>query len=194
MPYNWNAESERAMLLIICAELKPNAATWQTVANRLGGGLNANAVRCAYVLKFVTSSHRAHHCFTECAHADSFLYSQKFYKLKNEARKVQTITTPKSKSATKVATKTGSATMRRREDLAAQANADTPTKTSKKQLTGAERLALATDDDNEETKPFLESTKEDGVYGRRNSQIFSNLVELDTDAEMEDTDRNAEEI
>jgi hypothetical protein len=53
---------------------------------------------------------------------------------------------------------------------------------------------LATDDDNEETKPFLESTKEDGVHGRRNSQIFSNLVELDTDAEMEDTDRNAEEI
>lgn len=194
MPYNWNAESERAMLLIICAELKPNAATWQTVANRLGGGLNANAVRCAYVLKLFTSLNRAYYCFTKCAHADSFLYSQKFYKLKNEAKKVQTITTPRSKSATKVATKTGSATMRRREDLAAQANTDTPSKTSKKKPTGAERVALAADDDNEEAKPFLESTKEDGVYGRRNSQIFSNLVELDTDAEMEDTDRNAEEI
>lgn len=60
MPYNWNAESERAMLLIICAELKPNAATWQTVANRLGGGLNANAVRCAYVLKLFTSLNRAY--------------------------------------------------------------------------------------------------------------------------------------
>ena len=52
MPYNWNAESERAMLLIACAELKPSSTTWQKVADRLGGGLNANAVRCAYVLKF----------------------------------------------------------------------------------------------------------------------------------------------
>lgn len=84
--------------------------------------------------------------------------------------------------------------MKRRKDLAAQANTDTPSKTSKKKPTGAERVALAADDDNEEAKPFLESTKEDGVYGRRNFQIFSNLVELDTDAEMEDTDRNAEEI
>lgn len=53
MPFNWNAEKERAMLLIACADLKPGTGTWHTVANRLGGGLSANAVRCArYIVYF----------------------------------------------------------------------------------------------------------------------------------------------
>ena len=73
MPFSWNAETERAMLLVACVELRPDPATWQVVADRLGGGLNANAVRCAlhdYYFFLVSSLHRARHLFLMYAIAD----------------------------------------------------------------------------------------------------------------------------
>jgi hypothetical protein len=73
MPFSWNVETERAMLLVACAELRPNPATWQVVADRLGGGLNANAVRCAlrdYYYFLFSSLHRARHYFLMYAIAD----------------------------------------------------------------------------------------------------------------------------
>lgn len=48
MPYTWTAERERRMLLlaISSANLRPSAETWAHVANLLGEGLSASAVRC----------------------------------------------------------------------------------------------------------------------------------------------------
>ncbi|KIV93541.1 hypothetical protein PV10_04751 [Exophiala mesophila] len=71
MPYQWNAERERQMLLLAIsrANLRPSADTWTVVAALLGGGLSASAV------------------------------SQKYYKLRNDAEKKllsgQIFTTPK---------------------------------------------------------------------------------------------------
>lgn len=47
MPFNWSEQAERNMLLLaICAaDLKPTSSTWAMVAERMGGGLNASAVR-----------------------------------------------------------------------------------------------------------------------------------------------------
>ncbi|KAJ9644258.1 hypothetical protein H2204_001609 [Knufia peltigerae] len=59
MPYKWTPESERALLLLAFAEVAPPAATiWQSVAEKLGGGLSGSAC------------------------------SQKFYKLKKESEKL----------------------------------------------------------------------------------------------------------
>lgn len=48
MPYKWNAESERALLLsaVTNSDHKPSTQIWTAVADELGGGLNANA--CQY--------------------------------------------------------------------------------------------------------------------------------------------------
>ncbi|KAJ9604621.1 hypothetical protein H2200_010735 [Cladophialophora chaetospira] len=50
MPYQWNAERERKMLLlaISSANLRPSADTWQRVAALLGDGLTASAVSQKY--------------------------------------------------------------------------------------------------------------------------------------------------
>ena len=55
MPYKWNAESERALLLAVISESdhKPSTQVWTAVANRLGGGLNASATSYANTLFFV---------------------------------------------------------------------------------------------------------------------------------------------
>lgn len=47
MPYQWNAERERQMLLLAIsrANLRPSADTWSAVAALLGGGLTPSAVR-----------------------------------------------------------------------------------------------------------------------------------------------------
>ena len=45
MPVKWTPEMEREMLLIAIGDLKPSASTWQIVADQLGQGLNASAVR-----------------------------------------------------------------------------------------------------------------------------------------------------
>lgn len=47
MPYQWNAERERQMLLLAIsrANLRPSADTWTAVAALLGGGLSPSAVR-----------------------------------------------------------------------------------------------------------------------------------------------------
>jgi hypothetical protein len=47
MPYQWNAERERQMLLLAIsrANLRPSADTWTAVSALLGGGLTASAVR-----------------------------------------------------------------------------------------------------------------------------------------------------
>ncbi|KIV86596.1 hypothetical protein PV11_02196 [Exophiala sideris] len=60
MPYQWNAERERRMLLlaISSANLRPSADTWTKVAALLGEGLTPSAV------------------------------SQKYYKLRNESAKL----------------------------------------------------------------------------------------------------------
>ncbi|KAI1615340.1 hypothetical protein EDD37DRAFT_507120 [Exophiala viscosa] len=60
MPYQWNAERERRMLLlaISSANLRPSADTWTKVAVLLGEGLTPSAV------------------------------SQKYYKLRNESAKL----------------------------------------------------------------------------------------------------------
>lgn len=86
--------------------------------------------------------------------------------------------------------------MRRRKDLTAQSTAITPSKAGKKQPAGADMMDLAADDDNEDIKPILEKSEEDGVYGRRNSLLFSELIEIDSDSdsEMEGAGHNAEEI
>ena len=49
MPYQWNAERERTMLLLAvsAAKLKPSAPTWTAVAELLGEGLTPSAVRSA---------------------------------------------------------------------------------------------------------------------------------------------------
>lgn len=52
MPYKWTPESERALLLLAFAEVAPPAATiWQSVAEKLGGGLSGSACRytCAFI-------------------------------------------------------------------------------------------------------------------------------------------------
>ena len=47
MPFNWGPETERQMLLLIIdhMETRPSTEVYQKVADALGGGLNANAVR-----------------------------------------------------------------------------------------------------------------------------------------------------
>ena len=46
MPFKWDAESERALLLLVITEMSPPAgAIWANVAERLGRGLNGNACR-----------------------------------------------------------------------------------------------------------------------------------------------------
>ncbi|KAK5462704.1 hypothetical protein LTS15_002416 [Exophiala xenobiotica] len=76
MPFKWDAESERALLLMVIAEMSPPmTAIWPNVAERLGRGLSDSAC------------------------------SQKFYKLKKEAEKILgtdgpgTATTPKTPTA-----------------------------------------------------------------------------------------------
>ncbi|KAK5275058.1 hypothetical protein LTR40_013721, partial [Exophiala xenobiotica] len=76
MPFKWDAESERALLLMVIAEMSPpTTAIWPNVAERLGRGLSDSAC------------------------------SQKFYKLKKEAEKILgtdgpgTATTPKTPTA-----------------------------------------------------------------------------------------------
>ncbi len=53
MPYKWNPESERALLLsaITKSDYKPSTQIWSAVADEMGSGLNANA--CQYALSTV---------------------------------------------------------------------------------------------------------------------------------------------
>jgi len=67
MPFNWESESERALLIfaITIVDVKPTTETWKVVAEKLGGGLNGNACRCA----IVTSPVVLHiHTFYEALH------------------------------------------------------------------------------------------------------------------------------
>ncbi len=46
MPFKWDAESERALLLLVITEMSPPAgAIWPNVAERLGRDLSGNACR-----------------------------------------------------------------------------------------------------------------------------------------------------
>ena len=68
MPYNWTTESEHQMLLMIIGLVqRPSPEIYKKVAEALGGGLNANAVR------YDSTSH----CFTEifCVEVDMILFS-----------------------------------------------------------------------------------------------------------------------
>lgn len=46
MPFKWDNESERGLLLLVISEMTaPSTGIWPIVAERLGGGLNGNACR-----------------------------------------------------------------------------------------------------------------------------------------------------
>lgn len=51
MPFRWTPDSERAMLVhvIATADIKPTTEVWNDVAQRIGGGLNGNAVRYSVI-------------------------------------------------------------------------------------------------------------------------------------------------
>ncbi|EXJ93700.1 hypothetical protein A1O1_02092 [Capronia coronata CBS 617.96] len=114
MPFKWDPAAERNLLLFAIGEMAgPPSTIWPAVAEKIGGGLNANAC------------------------------SQKFYKLKKEADKLLTDNdtpapdTPakSTKSSNKKAT--GSESKRKRN--AAQ-DEETPTKRSKK--TAVQRIEV----------------------------------------------------
>jgi hypothetical protein len=52
MPFKWDAESERALLLMVIAEMSPpTTAIWPNVAERLGRGLSDSACRYYAVIE-----------------------------------------------------------------------------------------------------------------------------------------------
>ncbi|EXJ91514.1 hypothetical protein A1O3_00062 [Capronia epimyces CBS 606.96] len=122
MPFKWDSETERNLLLFAIGEMSgPPAAIWPAVAEKLGSGLNASAC------------------------------SQKFYKLKRESEKLlgdNDTSTPKTSkgSARKASGSESTATKRKKPQ--SHDEEDTPTKKIKK--TAAPKFAVKEEEAPEE--------------------------------------------
>ncbi|EHY54881.1 hypothetical protein HRR83_005859 [Exophiala dermatitidis] len=126
MPFKWDAESERNLLIAAIGEMSaPPTTIWPAVAERLGHGLNGNAC------------------------------SQKFYKLKKESEKLlgenDTNTAPKTpKTSARKTNPSSTGTKRKRR---APEEAETPTKLAKKEETPSKSSVKQELDDDVKVKP-----------------------------------------